>query len=872
MKFGIKILFNLILFFCFVSLVLYFWWIVAGKIYVTNNTPVGGDYFNALTYVNFFQKYFFIPPLGWVPFWNEGSPVIGGYPWLAFYLMMPLMIFFDSASSMEIFADISLGLFFVASLLLFKQVSKNWIIAVSLTLILVVTKATYYPLTTGGFVISSTVQWYLPITLLFINLFYETYNKRLLVLASSTTGIAFIQHAPTTMITIFLPILFFIYFYPKNMNFTKKINNIFLYVFISSSIGIMGYYTLLLQIFGGSGKTFCESPECWGVYPKHLIVWLNGLSLVILFFFIIIILISRIYKKNIQISPAFSAIAGFFVLFLYALASYLRLINGPANVFFPTRLFWAANFFSLLISAYLFCGIQKKLKKLSIIFSAVVMVFIITTIYFFPPQIHKDFVNTVPIDAYSYVIAKYKTHDSRELIPSWINLKEKNWRLDTFNPGLTQWWSYASDIPNTRGYAIGTNEKWQYFLQYATREPKNNSEELIKNRAIFLLDAMGVMYRENSIVSYPKILLDDKKLVNRTEQKRDFTWYQFSNKIISPIVAALNSNRVLFIGDDVGYENFIRVIAMTNLNSFSLIPIKGPQNINELTDNDLKKFQGIICYRFKGDNWSKLEDFVKRGGFIFIETASNQSFSKPLPGIYPINSLSSLKVQGPFNARVNEGSEISQDLRISAFSPLIFEEGPWNLTTTDLLDIRPWAKVIISRDNKILLAKGKLKKGTVVLSGINFFYHIVKYDNYEEAKLFKEIIKPVVSKYFVPSFTIERNNPRIIHIIGKDFNGVYFKENYNPGWKAISGDEKLTVYKAGLDFMYVPLEANSNNQRNVTLVFNGDFTIWGLFIFTIFSLVISIIYIIEPKPFNILAYYIYHKGKNMFSSWFDENE
>lgn len=876
----IRVLFNLFAFLILSFVLIFIWWSLAGKTYLFNKQPVGGDYFNALTYVNFFYHHFPLPPTGWAPFWNEGAPIIGGYPWLAFYLMKPLMILFDPVNTMEIFSNITLALFFTTCILLFKQVSKNWFIAFTLTLLLVVTRATYFPLMAGGFVVSATVQWYLPTVLLFISLFSETNKKYFIVLAGTFAGLSLLQHAPTSIITIILPSILVITLY-RTTGKTQlvKLLDAIIFLSIACSIGAMGLYTQILQAVSGSGTTLCTSPECWGVYPRHLTSWMHPLPPLLLLFLILLALITKIFKKKVSLSIALPAYGGFFILFLYALAAYLHLINGPANVFFPIRLFWAANLFLLLMSAFIFQSIQTRFKKISYVVSLCITITISTAVYLYPTKTYIGAINTVPVDAAIYTIPKYKTQSLDKLVPTWISFDEKNWRLDTFNPGLTQWWTFATGIPDTRGYAIGTNQDWQYFLQYATRDPKIENEELAKNRALFLLDAFGVGYHEDSVAPYPKSILTDSQIIINTEQKRDFTWYKLSPNYVSPIVSPTNSNAILFVGDEKGYENLIRTMAMTNLNSFLMIPIKGAESIDSINSEELKQFKAVILYQFKGENWSKITSYVKNGGMVFIETGTQDNLTtEKLQEVFPIDSVNTTTIQGPLDATLRKESNVDYTIKTENFSPFIFENGPWKLSTSSMQDIRTWAHPILSRQNQALLVHGMLGKGRVVWSGMNLMYHIVTYDNYEEAKLFANILKQIaIQDPTKPTFTVQRDDPRIIEIKGNNVSGVYFKENYDSGWTATANGKKIPVYIAGLNFMYIPIpQSISNQSQQIVLSFNGNLTSWLLFGLSSFSLLLAILYLIIPHPFHALQrhthYHVKHKIIKRVHGWWQREE
>lgn len=883
MKKAALLIFNLLAFITLTAVLCILWWHLFGKSYIFTSEPVGGDYFNAITYVKFFKDSLPLPPQGWVNIWFEGMPVVGGYPWLSFYLIQPLTNYFDVATSMEVFSAITLLLLFLGSFILLWQVSKNVFLAFALTLVMVGTRATYYALTTGGFIASFTSHYFLPFSLFFLYKFNEQRKSKYLVASAICTGISLLYHAPTAVLTIFLPSLAVLTFLPPiRTDFKKKLKNIGIFLLVALTTGAMGFYNVLLQNFLGSGTDACQSPQCWGIYPQHLIVWMNAISPALIGFFLALLLLIKIFKRSVKfpIILILPALSGLFVVFLYDLLAYLKLINGMANVFFPTRTFWAVNLFLLLIVASLFSSFSKALPKFSFLLAGIVAVSITYFVYTNFPPIHRYFSDTVPMDAHAYTIPKYQKKDLSELVPNWIPKEDKNWRIDTFNPGLTHWWNFVYDIPSTRGYSnypLGIHRDWVYFLQVATMDPKDENAELVKNRAMFVLDGFGIRYHENSFASYPKSIIEDRNIVEEVgERYRDFTWYKFSDNVVSPIVYPTKSSAVLFIGDDNGYENFIRSIAMTNLNSFAFTPVKGPSSIDALSQEELKNFDSLILYRFKGSNWSKLISFVKDGGKIYIDTASFDKSVNNLPEIFPINNLKVTTVNGKWDASLSPTqTKLTNNLNLDNFSPLSFEGKEWRITGSDPSDVRSWAKPILTRDNVLLLAEGDLGKGKVVWSSVNLPFHIVDNDNYDEAKLFGNILNSFVIKVDPNTdFKVERPKPEEIKINASNIKGIYFKENYDSGWQFFAGAEKLKVYKAGLEFMYAPIPEELQNNKSFTILYRGSFINWFLFILTIIAFFFALFYIFIPRPLRFLTNILYTQFKKRvgkrISSWIEE--
>lgn len=860
-------------------------WVYLGLEYVYGKDPIGGDYFNALSYQIHFSKFVPNPASGWLSFINGGAPIISGYPFLAFYLINPLTGIYDIATAMNIFSIISLVLFFTASLLLFRQVAKNWFIALSSTSLLFATRATYNQLTTGGFIISASAQWFLPATLLFIYLFAQYKNLRLLILASLSAGLALTYHSATSLLMILLPSTLVLTFLPNLGRWTKRISYLLTFIVLASTTGLMGIYSLYLQNFQGAGTDKCTSPQCWGIYPGHLITWLSPSSPILLIALILVVIVLKLLRLKVSLYSVVPPLAGLLIFIAYAAAAHLHLIDGAANVMPPSRIFWAGNFFILLAAATLFGSIQKSSWFIAYPLSAIVAALSLFYVYSHQPDIHKYVPNTVPKDAANYTPTRYQTKQLSEIVPAWVPLYEPNWRVDIINQGVTHWWNVVATTPQIRGYSnhpLGVHRDWQYFLQASTRSPDEKTDkELVTNRALFLIDAYGIKFIENSLANYTQEITENPNLivnkdidflVGTTRLLKNLAWYQLSGDITSPIVSPTTSPAVLFIGDDRGYEYFIRSIAMTNLNSRFLIPIKGPKSIKDINDIELQNFPALVLYQYIGKDYEKLAKYVKGGGNLYIETNANHSlFEGKLPEIFPADSLTTRQSTDRDNVQKRE-NDITSDIDTQNFSRFTFEGGPWSLVTTK--NIRSWASAYLLYNGQPVISGGKLGAGTVVWSGLNLPFHIIDNNNLEEAQFFKNILSQLVKpQYRAPDFKLEREKPELIKVKANSISGIYFKENYDSGWGAKIDDQKLMVYKAGLEFMYIPVPYTDQNTA-IDITYGGNAITWGLYYLTLASLASLVVAIAVPQ----LPNYIYKKieaqvknkvGKKL-STWVDE--
>lgn len=834
-----KITLNFIIFLSLSLLTFYVLYTYFGKSYISS-PPVGGDYFNALTFATFYQNHLLSPLNTWLPFWYAGASALGGYPPLTFYTTSYLSNFFKMSNALNSFSFISLYLFFVASLLMFWQVSKNWLIASALVIILLISQSSYYQLTVGGFIVSASTQWYLPLVLFLLFKFSEKLNTRYFTLACLSSGFSMLHQGPSGFLMTFLPSAALLSVF-KFKNRSSKLQHLIVFAVLSFLIGSPGLYSVILKTLIGSGAGLCASEECWGSYPKHLIAWMNLYPVAILAVFLITTIIFFLLKRKLDFKYIVPTIAGLTIPLAYLLASYLKLINGLSVVIFPTRIFWVINLFLLLLAASIFYAFKKSVPYVHYSISALTLLIIIAIVSVKFPIIKTDRPNTIPVDINSYL---EKPSNLSQLIPSWIKPEDSNWRTDIYSPGVYQWWYVASKMPTVRGYFNHLpNNNWQYYLDITTRNTKDD-KPIIINESYFLFDAFGTKFIENSQSSIPNQILDSKSIV-RHEKLRDHLWYEISDSIVTPIISATNSPVVMFIGDYSGYENFIRILAKNNLNSKILIPVKGPDNLNSLKENDLKNISTLILYRYSKNNLSKLNGFLEKGGTVFIETGSLENIPKEkLTESLPVESVIEK------DARKNSKFEIkvdafAKDVDINSFPNLDYRDDSWQITIPK--SIRAWAHPILFYGEDPVMVGGEYKNGKIIWSGYNLFFHIVENNNFEEAKLFHNLITYLLPKISnpTPKFSVKRDVPNSITVEGENFNGIYFKENFDSGWNAKVRENNLKVYKAGLDFMYIPIQRD--NQHPVEIKYNGSLSTKITFYASLSALIILILVLISPK-------------------------
>lgn len=812
---------------------LYFWQLFA-RPYLTSPLPVGGDFFTFVTFAEFFHDHLPFPATGWLPFWNAGQPLIGGYPSLTFYLVYPLTQITDTATALMIYSLIFFSLFLLCCLALFFSLSRNWLFAGCCVFILLITRATYYQLATAGLISAASAQFYLPLSLIFTLAYLRQPKFKLIFLSGLITGVGLLHHSPTVLLTTLLPQILVLSLFAKS----RRVS-ILLFLLPAVVVGSPSIYTTLLQSFLGSGLDGCSDPQCWGIYPKHLGVWLNLLAPGL----VVLLLPSLMLKKtNALFLPILTLLA---IPIGYALLAHLHLINNLANVVFPIRMFWVAVVILLCLASSLFGRLHHNplvLHLVSIVITASIAIYI----YVNPFAVLWDRTATVPQNSAEYTLSKYQTLPLKDLIPDWIDLSSTTYRLDSFQPGIVAWWNNVTEVPSVRGYAnhpVGSQRDWQYFLQSFTRTPTDPSSPYTLNAALFLLDHYGIGYIEDTVTSYPTSLTSDPKLIAQTVKLRESIWHQLQLSATSPIVTATNATPILFVGNTTDYQLFVRSLAPTGLTSRTLIPVRGPQTFDQITDTELSIFKHLFIYNSSIKNSTRLLAFLNAGGQVILDTTT------AFTGDYlPVTTLTPTAITD-WSAPNTAG-----------FAPLTYEGGPWKVLHGSNLANDSTA-LLAQGPDKILISSRRFSSGQLILSTINFPFHLVSTRNWPETQLFSSLITSLLPTTVPPAkVNVSRPRPNQILVSGQ-FSGIYFKENYHPGWHSSSG----SIYPAGLDFMYLP-----TRDKKVVITFSGNLTTWLLSLLPLIGIVGSVLTLLVPTHHHArLLKHVHRHTLHRFSKWFD---
>jgi hypothetical protein len=499
------------------------------------------------------------------------------------------------------------------------------------------------------------------------------------------------------------------------------------------------------------------------------------------------------------------------------------------------------------------------------------------------------------------IAGQYKQNNN--FILSHIDNTNTNERLWTHNQGLSLAWNPISNVPLSEGYAhmwTRYSRLWEGWF-YGTVSASNwQSGEIPRDMAtqqsLFFFDWYGIKYlsaQKNAGLEWDMadhLYIKSDYIEDVALNDSGQSLVTISSNYTSPVVSSVNTPVVGFVGSDDSYMSFVKDIATLNLNTSYMIPVRLSNTLSGLTNANLKYMDALVIYDYKNGlfgnlKWKEIENFVNRGGKVWIETGGNSILGQKdnLPNIFPI----SRDHYGSLGEDWAAGGEISGKVDFSLMSKLIFKGTPWKLSYASTNDLRKGANVLLTQKGNPIAVSQNMGKGKVVWSGANFFYRPEEYrqNGVNETKpinlLFHDLLGDL-SKSKIDS-QVTMSTPEKITLTGANLSGVVLKENHWPGWVAkvnASGKNySVPIFSAGPELMYIPIPREVRNG-NVTVIMNylGSPINWIGFVVSIITLIACIIYLLFGNMFHIkfgsklISYFDIKKYVYNLSKWWGKEE
>jgi len=849
--------------------------LVAGFVYgygrligVWQGYPKGTDVPMHITRIKYWLDFF--PHIFWNYQWANGMPFIGTYGPL-FHILGAILVKVGLTYEMSLFAlyFFSIWLLGFAIWGLVNQLSKNFWMAISASFLALSAFRVWYTVVKGGVYsrFFAIALWILTIWLV-VRLIEKVREGRkrkedivLVTIFLSLTMLSHVLMAAFCWLMIFLTIFF------TKLSSEKRISLVVKLLGVSFVLTSFFYFPLLIRFFlgGGAGRFFGGDTNLKMV-PLSMAVDLIGIGLFVFPCLLLSIVLARKIRERYL---AFPSLVMFMIFFFYTYVSHLGFPNKfyLINGFIPySGLPMMAIFGAIAIGIYLGLFLNQLERKGKFLAPILFLLFCggIGISSFLTSQELKKPRN---LDLVYEVITEGRAEERSQKILKFPD-EDSMHRFMPADAFESVWFNSLYKIPQEKDYyAQGVLfPDWRFWLEQALW----NYEEFSLNEAKMGIDWFALRWfavtKNPWIAGNRRITIEEDNL--RYLKNPDFRLvtygdntglgakmaelrlYQFEVAEPTPILSATNTPMALFIGKIRDYRTFVRDLALLNINSQRLIPLYGGEKLASFSQEDLERYDLIVLYKTNlGSNYrlaNRLKEYVEKGGHLFWEGREGEGFLEPSP----VKAVETQSIKGDwgFEKRVDS---LTEGVDFNQFSSAIYEGDVWKVEMGK--ELYPWARPLVLIDNQPVIVRGKLGKGEVIWSGINFFFHLItNKDNQQEVKFFQNLANWAVTEK-VPkktSFNSQFINPEKRKVeISSSARAVIFRESFYPNWKAYLVKEKrkqgLKVYQAGPGLMAVVLPIDFSPPGEVIFAYRLlwfeklGFLIW------LMAICLFVIYILE---------------------------
>jgi hypothetical protein len=304
---------------------------------------------------------------------------------------------------------------------------------------------------------------------------------------------------------------------------------------------------------------------------------------------------------------------------------------------------------------------------------------------------------------------------------------------------------------------------------------------------------------------------------------------------------------------------FVKDLAMLNLNTSFLIPVKISESISGVSAKKLALVDALVVYDFKkgapffsGRGWRRILDFAREGGRVWIETGgeSAEKESSDLPDVFPITA----NRYGALGEDWEVGGPLADEVDFSLFEKLDYRGTPWKLSHAPAGEIKGGAEVLLTQREYPIAVSQPVGEGQVLWTGGNFWYRPEEFrkSGLIEIRLIEALLKRLLGELGqarVDQPLVTRDKPEQVRVSGEGFSGVVFKDTHWPGWRAkVEGGGKVKtvpVLTAGPVLMYVPIPKDmQGGELKVSIDYQGDPFYWFCFFVSVAALMVVLLYLV----------------------------
>lgn len=324
-------------------------------------------------------------------------------------------------------------------------------------------------------------------------------------------------------------------------------------------------------------------------------------------------------------------------------------------------------------------------------------------------------------------------------------------------------------------------------------------------------------------------------------------WKQDGALVFPPFKTGLitigNLPKVLVVGskERQAYHLVFRNVLNGALPFEKGIIVEGKEKIGDEPAEELSKYAFIIfqgyTYKERNADLSLLRSYVMDGGSVFIDTGwqyvsadwglekMGNTFISLLAEPFPVSQTT----WGGLGKSWDDAwldQDFAENVSLAKFSPLVWGDFEWGVAFSE--SVRSFAKPVLVKNGKTIVAAGELGKGKIVWSGLNLLAHALEAptQNEDELRFIANIFSYLLGEKktnFISDFTLYRSFPdeltiRLTAGVPAETT-IYFRENFYPSWNAyaLSNGDKvpLKILVAGPNFMAVTVPTLTQNDSVV---------------------------------------------------------
>jgi hypothetical protein len=252
--------------------------------------------------------------------------------------------------------------------------------------------------------------------------------------------------------------------------------------------------------------------------------------------------------------------------------------------------------------------------------------------------------------------------------------------------------------------------------------------------------------------------------------------------------------------------------------------------VDDYTAADLARYGTIVLwgYRYHAHDsaWARLEQWVRAGGRLFVETG--WQYVNPdwaggaMPDVLPVSSASWASLDPSATVVLGAGSTAQPD---PTFGSLRYQGGGWGASSAPVSALRPGAEAVVTVGGRIVVARTRVGSGLVLWSGMNLLAHVSANASASEGAMIRDEFSWLLPQSEASPTSASPAGAASIPAVWSGNEAVtiplnasteptliLFKESLFPGWSAelVSANasrQPVQIVDSEYDYMLVRLDS-----------------------------------------------------------------